>query len=80
MEDMGRPQPEMLCKIQHHHTTRVPHLQENSSSEDPTVSLCLQYYEGPRGMVVSYERGSAVVILLFSTAHETLGTRSVQRS
>ena len=47
--------PRMPCK-----TTGVPRSQKSALSKDPTVELCLEPYDGPRGGAVSCERGSSV--------------------
>ena len=44
---------------------------ETTPPQDPTVALCLGTYGGPRGLVVSYERG----ILVWNSSATSMATR-----
>ena len=40
------------------YNTKVPRSYETAPPQDPAVALCLGTYGGPRGVGVSYERGT----------------------
>jgi hypothetical protein len=42
------------------HPTGVPRSQEAATPWNPTTDLCLGPRDGPKGMAVSYERGTPV--------------------
>ena len=44
-------------------------LKRNTLPQDPTVALCLETYDNPRGVGVSYERGTQVRINFLSWEH-----------
>ena len=65
---VGSPAAGLLFGFEGVESTGVPRSQEPPPPQDPTVALCLGTYGDPRGVGVSYERGTPVLAALRSVS------------